>query len=116
MILDIENNPGTAWHIDMQETFNHPVHLDSTLSPVVIGIGDVVACHIVTCEGEDLAVDEHSKYPSIKATLAHSTCSFAIGPIHADFLGYWEIYGLFTNAAEGLHEVRLPFNMYIYGM
>lgn len=91
---------------------------NSTLNTEVKSMnnGEIVTCHIVTPNGEDLTVNKTSKYPFIKVTLVDYSCRFVIGPIQAVLLGNWTIYGLFRNNIEGLHEVRRSFKVYINGM
>ncbi|XP_062525413.1 uncharacterized protein LOC101737697 [Bombyx mori] len=109
-----ENAPHALWDSRTQPLFNHPVNLNGILTPVVIGSGSLLTCHIVTPNGEDLVVLPETKYPGIiRAESGTTGCSIAIGPITQDMLGQWELYGMFRSVL-GLNEVRLPMNFELY--
>ncbi|KAI8437498.1 hypothetical protein MSG28_011812 [Choristoneura fumiferana] len=108
-------NPSTIWQTTIQPQFNHVVHFGGKLSPSVRGSGNVVSCHMVTPNNEDLFVTRESEYPDIRLVQdTDSACSIAIEPITQSHLGSWVIYGKFNSALWGYNEVRLPMILDLY--
>lgn len=103
------------WSTTNQALFNHVVNLGGSLTPVVLG-STRLTCHIITNKGEDLVIDADSQFPNLHLASSEShTCSIAISPITESMLGTWTLYGRFRDFS-GLSEVRLPMNLFLYGM
>ncbi|KAM3962088.1 uncharacterized protein ACR2FA_003772 [Aphomia sociella] len=109
------NNPSRHWDVTRQSKFDHVVSLDGNLTPVVTSFGNVISCHIVTSNGEDLVITPDTDYPGITRVSVSSaeSCSINFGPIDKYHLGDWTLYGKFVSFF-GLQEVILPMHISLY--
>ncbi|KAJ2954852.1 hypothetical protein O0L34_g3169 [Tuta absoluta] len=111
------DNPTENWHSTSQAKFDHPVNYGLSLSPTVRGAGSIQTCHVITPEGEDIALTNTSDYPGLQRTVFNrdtTTCGVTFGPIDARFLGVWVLYGTFNSHTLGFNVASLPMSFFLY--
>ncbi|KAI5645816.1 hypothetical protein NE865_02086 [Phthorimaea operculella] len=111
------DNPTENWHSTSQAQFDHPVNYGFSLSPTVRGTGSIQTCHVITPEGEDIALTNNSDYPGLQRIVYSrdtTTCGVTFGPIDVSFLGSWALYGTFTSHTLGFNVATLPMTFFLY--
>uniref|UniRef100_A0A2A4J868 Immunoglobulin domain-containing protein n=1 Tax=Heliothis virescens TaxID=7102 RepID=A0A2A4J868_HELVI len=108
-------SPGAHWEQTTQPRFSHPVHFGGSVNPGVAGRIDVLSCHVITPEGEDLVITNDVKYPHITSIASSAgLCSIKFSDIDRSTLGDWTIYGKFRGWVGGMNEIRLPLTFFLY--
>ncbi|XP_047034599.1 uncharacterized protein LOC124640740 [Helicoverpa zea] len=115
IVWNNNNRPATHWDQTIQNRFSHPVHFGGSVNPGVAGRIDVLSCHVITPEGEDLVITNDVKYPHIESiALSAGLCSINFTDIDRSTLGDWTIYGKFRGWVGGIEEIILPLTFFLY--